>query len=445
MKISFENLGAIKKIEIDLSKKISIFCGQNGVGKTYACYALYAYIRRQIKDVTPLFDLNELLEKNSLEVSLDYDSLYSISEKYATLSPNYINNFFGLQRKQYFSDFRSYIVTTKDEFQEEIKAASIEVLSSFLNCSLKYKKEHNSDIVKITLEELNRTDDFETLLSFVDRIQNSLINKILGIQSLVNAYILPVERNSVYTFIDELAVNRFDINNIEELEKNKDRYPRPIQDALTTAVDLKRIKKNESKYKWLAEEIERTILHGNISISDEGELQFVSDKAPDKILPPHLSASIIKNLSGLLIYLKHQAEKNDLLIIDEPELGLHPDNQILLARILAKIANNGIRVLLNTHSDYIIRELNNLIMLSSSKINKEIFDEWGYNESDKLYPKDVGAYLFDFDENDMNHVKVKSLAIEENGFEIETIEKAINTLSDRSLALYYQIMKLDNE
>ncbi len=35
MKILVKNLGAIKQAEIDLSKKLTVFCGPNGTGKTY--------------------------------------------------------------------------------------------------------------------------------------------------------------------------------------------------------------------------------------------------------------------------------------------------------------------------------------------------------------------------------------------------------------------------
>ena len=78
-----------------------------------------------------------------------------------------------------------------------------------------------------------------------------------------------------------------------------------------------------------------------------------------------MSSSSVKTLSGLVVYLRHIAKKGDVLIIDEPEMNLHPDNQRRLARIFARMINNGLRLIISTHSDYIIRELNNLIMLNA--------------------------------------------------------------------------------
>ena len=51
-------------------------------------------------------------------------------------------------------------------------------------------------------------------------------------------------------------------------------------------------------------------------------------------------------------------------MIDEPELNLHPDNQRRIARLLARLVNLGIKVFITTHSSYIIKELNTLIMLN---------------------------------------------------------------------------------
>jgi predicted ATPase len=61
------------------------------------------------------------------------------------------------------------------------------------------------------------------------------------------------------------------------------------------------------------------------------------------------------------------AQEGDFIIIDEPELNLHPDNQRKIARWLVRVVNAGFKVMITTHSDYIIREFNNLIMLQTAK------------------------------------------------------------------------------
>ncbi|KAA6328171.1 hypothetical protein EZS27_022904 [termite gut metagenome] len=256
---------------------------------------------------------------------------------------------------------------------------------------------------------------------------------------ILNAYILPVERNSIYTFSKELSLGRIQNNYALKL-KRKIRYPLPIVHSLVSAEDLALTQKNKSKYFELAEEIERKILRGNVSVSDLGEVLF-QPQSMNEALPFLLSASLVKTLSGLIIYLKHEATNSHLLIIDEPELNLHPDNQILLARILAKIVNAGIRLLISTHSDYIVRELNNMIMLSSKDIDKK---EFGYEDDEYLNPEDVGAYLFNFNKEKPDRVIVEALSIEEDGFEVETMDEVIASLNARSMNLYYKL-KENNE
>ena len=52
---------------------------------------------------------------------------------------------------------------------------------------------------------------------------------------------------------------------------------------------------------------------------------------------------------------------------DEPELNLHPANQRRIARLFARLVNLGVKVFITTHSDYIVKELNTLIMLNHDK------------------------------------------------------------------------------
>jgi predicted ATPase len=71
-------------------------------------------------------------------------------------------------------------------------------------------------------------------------------------------------------------------------------------------------------------------------------------------------------------------------MIDEPELNLHPDNQRLMARLIAMLVNVGIKVMMTTHSDYLVREFNTLIMMQNQhnkypeKTNR-LMKKYGYD------------------------------------------------------------------
>ena len=78
-----------------------------------------------------------------------------------------------------------------------------------------------------------------------------------------------------------------------------------------------------------------------------------------------------------------------LLMIDEPELNLHPARQRELIRFLAKLMNvGGVGVAISTHSPTIVRELNTLIALGEQKEKcGVVMREYGY-EQDELISKD---------------------------------------------------------
>ena len=97
-----------------------------------------------------------------------------------------------------------------------------------------------------------------------------------------------------------------------------------------------------------------------------------SGNGSDFDIPLHLASSSTWELSGLHFFLKYlfEVDNSRLIIIDEPESHLDTTNQIRLARLLAELVNAGNLVLITTHSDYIVKEVNNLIMLSSSFAGK---------------------------------------------------------------------------
>ena len=70
-------------------------------------------------------------------------------------------------------------------------------------------------------------------------------------------------------------------------------------------------------------------------------------------------ATGIKSFGIIEILLKNkQLDKNTILIIDEPEVHLHPKWQIKYAEILILISKElGVKILLNSHSPYLIRAM----------------------------------------------------------------------------------------
>uniref|UniRef100_UPI00254C3FF6 AAA family ATPase n=1 Tax=Lactococcus garvieae TaxID=1363 RepID=UPI00254C3FF6 len=102
---------------------------------------------------------------------------------------------------------------------------------------------------------------------------------------------------------------------------------------------------------------------------DNDEIKYISQNGETEI-PLQVTSSSIKSLLGLELYLQTFASAGDYLIIDEPELNLHPESQKSLAKLLSELVNKGLKIIISTHSDYLIRELINLELEKNIKIQR---------------------------------------------------------------------------
>lgn len=274
-----------------------------------------------------------------------------------------------------------------------------------------------------------------------------------------STFILPVERNSIFTFSKELSIRRQEavdhfhamtskdkFDRFEIFFKDTKRYPLPIRDGLLIAEDLAEIKKEKSEFYEFAVELEEKLLNGKLEIDNLGELRFKPNKSPKRSLPIHMTASIVKSMSSLVVYLKYIAKSNDLVIIDEPEINLHPDNQIILTRLFSKLINKGFRLLISTHSDYVVRELNNLVMLSDEKL-KDLSKKFGYQSDEYLSPDDIDIHYFDYPKKlrGNKQVNMEIIKMESNGFEIPSIDITIDKQNEISEELFYRLKYSDDE
>ncbi len=147
------------------------------------------------------------------------------------------------------------------------------------------------------------------------------------------------------------------------------------------------------------EYLDERILGGSIELQAMGSgqrLVYLPRGGP--ALPMHASSSMVRSLAGLDLYLRHGARKGDTLLIDEPEMNAHPEAQMGLVELLAYLVNSGIRVVLTTHSPYIVDHINNLICarkLTEADQN-EVAKKLALGTSECfLRAEDVAAYLFE--------------------------------------------------
>ena len=128
-----------------------------------------------------------------------------------------------------------------------------------------------------------------------------------------------------------------------------------------------------------------------------------------------------------------------MLMLDEPELNLHPTNQRRLARFIAALVNHGIKVFLTTHSDYIIKELNTLLMLAQQTPHTlAVQQAHGYVEDELLSPTKVKLYMTCVEpkrregkgkRSKINTLK-RAVIFPDRGIEVTTFDTAIEDMNE---------------
>ncbi|TAD94782.1 MAG: hypothetical protein EAZ97_16360 [Bacteroidetes bacterium] len=471
MIFNIQNLGVVKGAEIDLSKDLILLCGDNNTGKTYVAYAIYYFLKENFNDyfsdaitiVNNIYrnhesmliaweKINQLTNqlKNEKKITVDFVELIReivlpFKEKIFKEVINLFVNEYKLSdffNSKYLSDIVLSINLTDEKILNNILKYQLEAI--MLGEILLFKVQDSSIALFSLGNRAKYIDNIEILANYIFTFlfRKSLFKASFLSNHNNSTYIFTAERSAINIFSKELALSKnklFDKilkSNKKDLfelaQKSVNRYPKPIQDSLEIAEDLQMLSKQKSEFEYLAVELEQSILGGKVALGEYGDLRYKPDSSPEiPALEIHLTSSLVKSLSPMAFYLRHLAQKNDCMIIDEPELNLHPKNQILLARFLARLVNEGFKVIASTHSDYIIKELSNLILLKNNFSEKEdLLKKYEYQENQLLPAEKVGVYVF-------KDGYSKQVPISEQGIEIDSIELVINDLNQRSNDIYY--------
>ncbi|EID8609663.1 AAA family ATPase [Campylobacter jejuni] len=477
MKVKLKNVGMLDEAEFEVGN-ITLICGENNTGKTYATYSLYGYLDFLSNNLTSVFfsivqkHLNILIpEEYTIEISIDkiiaiYEdtikNTYSdykekLSEILAGKDGDFDDSIFLNQELDHFLGELSNndIVNSFKEFSEYKNLINLsEINSKYIK--LDYKNDENFEIK----DRIIMIKTMQLLTSFF----------LFLTPKYPRPFILSAERTGASMFQKELDVNKNEIvdrisqvkgSDIKEavidiLVEKYSRYPKPVKDNIYFVRELDEVAKKtsfiqdginkNSKNKNLYQNILDLlfeIVGGKYLVSQEG-IEFAPGAKKritrGKFLIQRASSSV-RSLLILNHYILHEAQKGDILMIDEPELNLHPKNQILLARLFTLLANAGIKIFITTHSDYIVRELNNCIMLN--KLSDEqihLLKSKSYIKENKIDFNNIKAYIAKNikGKNTLEEVKIT----EEEGIFMNTFDEPIDTQNENQSMIYEKISEI---
>jgi len=80
------------------------------------------------------------------------------------------------------------------------------------------------------------------------------------------------------------------------------------------------------------------------------------------------------------------ADKEDILLIENPEVHLHPAGQAAMGEFLGKVSSAGLQVMLETHSDHVLNGVRRAVksgMLSSENVALHFFKQRSAEQDDE--------------------------------------------------------------
>lgn len=412
MKFHFENLGLLDDAKLELSD-LTVICGENNTGKTYATYAIYGFLRSWRR-------LLHMALAEELEVIIQSQGKYQVDLRQMFVGK--INHYLQRLEKPYKAilpkvfaakeDFfaQSHVRISVDEcegisskaFQRRIQAGPA---GKVLATITKEEGAYNLEVL-VADDELLQSP-FGGLSEFIaDAIADTVFSPYFP-----ETHISSAERTGATIFRKELdmsrtrvlkALNEMDSKDIKRspwklFQKLDADYAWPVEDNVEFVRQLEDIDKQTSELTKQHQEVLAAfdaIIGGTYKVIRNQGLVFQVKGAGQRRFTMNEASSCVRALLDIGFYLRSKAKPGDLFIIDEPELNLHPRNQRAFARLVARLINAGIKVFITTHSDYLIKELNTLIMLNQrTEHTRVVQKQYGYEESELLDPQRVRLYM----------------------------------------------------
>lgn len=346
MKLKLQNIGIIEEAEITIDG-ITLIAGQNDSGKSTVGKVLYALVKG--------FNQSEsvFIENKNRLISYYYQDILK------ELKKNWNDDFTTYQTKEINDNWINRIeeLIGKDSIPDEIKKPLIDKVN-FLR--IHYNKDYNT------------TNQKEEELEKWLKSEFNIINNLFNIQEKPNILIEDLDGEAI------ISLN----TNLLSLDTNLEMYfkeaffiesPLIVNESMQRFIGKEEIQIFYNRYEELAKSLSNPLPFGTINFSTiyekisniiNGEilvdiLDGVRYKKNKENIAIKNTAVGIKSFGIIQLLLKNNRLNNrTLLIIDEPEVHLHPTWQVKYAEILVLLSKEfAIPIVLTSHSPYFIEAL----------------------------------------------------------------------------------------
>ena len=392
MKLKINDFGPVNDAEIDVGR-ITVIGGHNSTGKSTVSKLLFSFLKansskRQVLAIDTIHEQITLLIVKFIEYSrVDSNNFLSAA--------SLLDNFDKLSQSNELESKLNIYDNLKDVY---------------LNLDLKNGYKHDFDELFKTIDDLIRIvkeDDPSLYVSIIRKLLKSEFETYSGF-----AQFFGVLRDISYDFSIDLKNH-----DLDELDSFKYEGGFSINDVLyidsASALDLSQFHglQNTDHFKFLqnylnfkfddsnkvfdeklySKQIDlnkkiKNILKGEFRFQNNN-LVFINDNGVETKMKD--TASGLKQIGVIQLLLGHRRlNENSFLIIDEPEVNLHPELQIDFAEILVSLVDElNVRIYVNSHSPMFIEAIS-------------VFSQYYRLQDETIF------YLTKNDNDDCNFVKI---------------------------------------
>ena len=446
MKLKVEQLAKIEEATIEV-KNLTIFVGKNSTNKSYMAHTIYMVN----KIISTRYNIADNIGALLFQDYHNTDMYAEHLELLQTIKERSLPNLHGDHSRTVILDFSSINIS---DIIKDIEDFLLEYIIDLINQSFNsnheiikniYFENYKSSVTNLfydnKLKIMSSYEGFDYHIA-LDEIFKKIKNNFIQHQISNKTFYFPASRTGFVLAFDEIVSGVFGQFGGKPTTT---KMTEPMIDFISNFSKIKsgnffdeedeRDINTDNSIQKLFEFIEKRIIKGKIieETTAQNYTQFYLETSNKEKLNLHLSSSATVELLPLIIFLKHFSSIEDrLLVIEEPEAHLHPKAQIEMARLLVMLSNAGAKVLLTTHSDYILNEISNCIKLSnaSTEKKKKYLERYELDESTVISSNDVSAYLFKDIEGEK--VEVDALIIDEYGIANDNFDDILDELLERT-------------
>lgn len=368
MRLELRNVGKVRFADIVL-EGITVIAGENNTGKSTVGKMLYCIFHT-------FYKIEEQIKKEKIKsVSRVLRSFYQVNFKrivymikirrFATRLVEQQDKFL-LDVKLIEKEIESYFINEERDFAQYIEQDGLEKLAKKIYDLLTLE---NSEIQKMILQKRLEAE-FAMKVVHLNYMEQKASIKLSSKNGCIDFQVIKNEEIQIVDYInlnEEIIYidNPFVLDSLEVRHSGLVNELGHQQDLLQK---LENVRKEEDfslvdellvkkKLEKILEKIS-DVCDGELVSEDRNAFLYKTDSLNGELDMVNLSTGIKSFVMLRQLLLNGIIDENGMIILDEPEIHLHPEWQLKFAEIIVLLQKEfGVNILLNTHSPYFLNAI----------------------------------------------------------------------------------------